>query len=64
MENIEQALALLEEKGIENSGPVHFEDGVQTPGLEPSRADYGTFVYFDDPDGNSWAIQEIKQHLR
>jgi len=64
VEDIEQALALLEEKGIENSGPVHCEYGVQTPGLEPSRADYGTFVYFDDPDGNSWAIQEIKQHLR
>jgi hypothetical protein len=44
--------------------PVHFQDGVQTPGLEPDRADYGTFVYFDDPDGNSWAIQEIRHHLR
>ena len=64
VEDIEQALALLAEKGIENSGPVHFEDGVQTPGLEPNRSEYGTFVYFDDPDGNSWAIQEIKQHLR
>jgi catechol 2,3-dioxygenase-like lactoylglutathione lyase family enzyme len=64
VEDVEQALALLEEKGIENSGPVHFADGVQTAGLEPNRADYGTFVYFDDPDGNSWAIQEIKHHVR
>jgi catechol 2,3-dioxygenase-like lactoylglutathione lyase family enzyme len=64
VEDIEEALRLLEANGIENSGPVHFLDGVQTAGLEPNRADYGTFVYFDDPDGNSWAIQEIKQHLR
>ena len=33
-------------------------------GVEPSRADYGTFIYFDDPDGNSWAVQEIRQHAR
>jgi catechol 2,3-dioxygenase-like lactoylglutathione lyase family enzyme len=64
VEDIEEAIALLDEQGIENSGPVHFADGVQTAGLEPNRADYGTFCYFDDPDGNSWAIQEIKQHLR
>jgi hypothetical protein len=43
---------------------VHFEDGVQTPGVDPGRADYGTFIYFDDPDGNSWAIQEVKHHAR
>jgi len=22
--------------------------------------DGGTFVYFDDPDGNSWAVQELR----
>jgi catechol 2,3-dioxygenase-like lactoylglutathione lyase family enzyme len=64
VEDIEQALALLDEKGIENTGPVHFADGVQTVGLDPNRADYGTFVYFDDPDGNTWAVQEIKNHVR
>jgi catechol 2,3-dioxygenase-like lactoylglutathione lyase family enzyme len=64
VEDIEQALALLDEKGIENTGPVHFADGVQTAGLDPNRADYGTFVYFDDPDGNTWAVQEIKNHVR
>jgi hypothetical protein len=64
VEDIEEAHAFLESQGIENSGPQHFHDGVMTPGLEPNRADYGTFVYFDDPDGNSWALQEIKQHVR
>ena len=64
MEDIEKALAQLAAAGIENSGPQHFRDGVPMPGLEPDRADYGTFVHFDDPDGNTWSIQEIKQHAR
>jgi len=29
-----------------------------------TAADYGTFIFFDDPDGNSWAIQEVKHHAR
>jgi catechol 2,3-dioxygenase-like lactoylglutathione lyase family enzyme len=64
VEDIEQAIAQLDAAEVEHSGPMHFLDGTPTPGLEPNRADYGTFVYFDDPDGNSWAIQEIRQHLR
>jgi hypothetical protein len=50
---------------VVNTGPQHFaEGGVMTPGLEPNRADYGTFIYFDDPDGNTWSVQEIKKHVR
>jgi catechol 2,3-dioxygenase-like lactoylglutathione lyase family enzyme len=64
VEDIEEAHAFLEERGIENSGPQHFLDGQMTPGVEPNRLDYGTFIYFDDPDGNSWALQEIKVHAR
>ncbi|WP_167140635.1 VOC family protein [Diaminobutyricimonas sp. TR449] len=26
---------------------------------ELDRQDWGTFVYFSDPDGNSWALQQI-----
>jgi catechol 2,3-dioxygenase-like lactoylglutathione lyase family enzyme len=64
VDDAEAAHAFQEEKGVENTGPVHFENGVQTPGVDPNRADYGTFIYFDDPDGNSWAIQEVKHHAR
>lgn len=56
--DIEQAHAELEKAGVANSGPQHFVDGVQTPGLDPNRADFGTFVFFDDPDGNTWSVQE------
>jgi catechol 2,3-dioxygenase-like lactoylglutathione lyase family enzyme len=62
--DIEAAHAHLEERGIANSGPQHFVDGQLTPGVEPNHVDYGTFVFFDDPDGNSWAVQEVRKHAR
>jgi catechol 2,3-dioxygenase-like lactoylglutathione lyase family enzyme len=64
VEYIEAAHAHLEERGIANSGPQHFVDGQLTPGVEPNHVDYGTFVFFDDPDGNSWAVQEVRKHAR
>ena len=27
--------------------------------LHPERADYGTFMDFADPDGNTWVVQEV-----
>ena len=62
VEDIEEAHRQLEAAGVANGGPVHFADGVMTPGPEPTRADYGSFIYFDDPDGNTWAVQEIRHH--
>jgi hypothetical protein len=29
--------------------------------MDPQDADFGTFVFFDDPDGNSWAVQQGKR---
>ena len=57
--DIEEAHAHLEAKGVANSGPQHFENGAMAPGPDPARADYGSFVFFDDPDGNTWAVQEV-----
>ena len=59
--DIREALAHLEQAGVANSGLQHFEDGAMLPGLDPNDADYGTFVFFDDPDGNSWAVQQGKR---
>jgi uncharacterized glyoxalase superfamily protein PhnB len=37
------------------------ENGVEATELTViTQADGGTFFGFDDPDGNSWAVQEIK----
>src|SRR5215211_390288 len=29
-------------------------------GLHPERADYGSYVSFEDPDGNGWLVQEVR----
>lgn len=50
--DIEAARTELTKAGIEASE-------VQT--LDPR--DGGKFVFFTDPDGNNWAIQEIRDHV-
>lgn len=64
VEDIEAAHVHLEAAGVDSSGPQHFEDGRPAPGPDPERADYGSFIFFADPDGNTWTIQEIKKHVR
>ena len=64
VEDIEAAAVQLTEAGIKHSGPQHFVAGMMTPGPDPEHRDYGSFVFFDDPDGNSWAVQEVRRHAR
>ncbi|UYM07148.1 VOC family protein [Solicola gregarius] len=60
VDDIEAAHAHLDAVGIDSSGPQHFADGAMTPGVDPDRQKYGSFIFFDDPDGNSWAVQEVR----
>jgi len=62
--DVEQAAAQLDAAGVTHSGPVHFVDGAMTPGVDPQRQDYGTFLFFDDPDGNTWSVQEVRNPAR
>ena len=62
--DIEAARAELVGRGAEVSEPFHFGAEGQTPGLDPNRADYGTFMSLADPDGNGWLVQEVKHHAR
>ena len=57
--DIEAAHAQLTERGVEVSEIQHFENGQPTPGLDPYRRDFGSYVFFADPDGNTWALQEM-----
>ena len=50
--DIEAARAQLAERGVVVSE-------VQT--LDPR--DGGRFVFFTDPDGNDWAVQEVREHV-
>ncbi|MFD9697881.1 VOC family protein [Lentzea sp. NPDC059081] len=47
--DLEKARTQLLERGVEVGEIVRMNE-----------ADGGSFVFFDDPDGNSWAVQEIK----
>jgi len=58
--DIDAARAALVARGIEVSDVYHFEDGAQSPGPDPDRADYGSFLSFSDPDGNGWMVQEVR----
>jgi len=64
VDDIESAHAHLETASVQNSGVQHFEDGQMTPGPDPDGRDYGSFIFFSDPDGNSWAIQQVRQSVR
>ncbi len=54
--DIEAARAELAGRGVEVGEVTHFEDGVPTPG---AGGDWNSFVFFADPDGNSWAVQQV-----
>ncbi len=53
--DIGAARAGLVERGVEVSEVQHFEDGVRVDGR---GGDWNSFVFFSDPDGNGWVVQE------
>jgi catechol 2,3-dioxygenase-like lactoylglutathione lyase family enzyme len=57
--DIEAAHAELTGRGVEVSDFFHFGPTGQMPGVDPQRADYGSFFSFADPDGNTWLVQEV-----
>jgi catechol 2,3-dioxygenase-like lactoylglutathione lyase family enzyme len=63
--DIEAARAELNAHGAKVSEAFHFTSfgGAPVPGRDPNDRSYGTFATFNDPDGNSWLLQEIKTRL-
>jgi predicted enzyme related to lactoylglutathione lyase len=59
--DIDAARAELVERGTDVSEIFHFESGGQVAGPDPQRSDYGSFLSFSDPDGNSWLVQEVRR---
>ncbi|MBJ7608850.1 MAG: VOC family protein [Candidatus Dormibacteraeota bacterium] len=57
--DIERARAELIRGGVDAGEIVHFEATGQASGPDPERRDYNSFVFFSDPDGNGWAVQEV-----
>ena len=73
VDDIEAARAELVERGAQVSEIFH-EAGLgarfrpvgaagRVHGPSPERQTYGSFVTFDDPDGNGWIVQEITTRL-
>jgi catechol 2,3-dioxygenase-like lactoylglutathione lyase family enzyme len=64
--DIEAAREELVGRGIEVSDIWHgppFPVEARQPGPDPERASYGSFFYFDDPDGNTYLVQEVTTRL-
>jgi catechol 2,3-dioxygenase-like lactoylglutathione lyase family enzyme len=53
--DIEAARAELVERGVQVSPIQHFDDGVRADG---PGGDWNSFIFFEDPDGNAWAVQQ------
>jgi catechol 2,3-dioxygenase-like lactoylglutathione lyase family enzyme len=53
--DIGAARAELVARGVDVSEVQHFEDGVMLPGL---GGDWNSFIFFSDPDGNGWTVQQ------
>jgi catechol 2,3-dioxygenase-like lactoylglutathione lyase family enzyme len=53
--DVDAARAELAGRGVDVSPVRHIEDGVWKDGKGGA---WNSFIFFDDPDGNSWAVQE------
>jgi catechol 2,3-dioxygenase-like lactoylglutathione lyase family enzyme len=62
--DIEAARAELVGRDVDVSEIFHFGPSGQAPGPDPERRDYGSFLSFNDPDGNSWVVQEVRRSVR
>jgi catechol 2,3-dioxygenase-like lactoylglutathione lyase family enzyme len=61
--DIEAASEDLIGRGVEVTEPFHRDDTGISPGLDPERRSYFSYASFEDPDGNSWLLQEITERL-
>lgn len=64
---IEVGEVFHDDKGLflhsHDAGGVIHDAGLtgRLAGPHPTRADYGSYATFSDPDGNGWVLQEVKK---
>jgi catechol 2,3-dioxygenase-like lactoylglutathione lyase family enzyme len=71
VEDVDAAREDLKARGIDVSEVFHYaggpfnntEEPSRVAGREPSGRSYFSFASFEDPDGNRWQMQEIKERL-
>jgi hypothetical protein len=57
--DLRSARAELVEKGVEVGDFQVFDDGSYRPAREGESLDNVGCVFFEDPDGNRWTVQQI-----
>ena len=57
--DVKAARTELLERGVGVGEVVVFDSGSPRPTREGDDLNYAGFVFFSDPDGNSWAVQQI-----
>jgi catechol 2,3-dioxygenase-like lactoylglutathione lyase family enzyme len=55
VDDIDAARKELVERGVDVTNVKHVENGVWVDGR---GGDWNSFIFFSDPDGNSWTVQE------
>lgn len=71
VDDIEAARTDLAGHGAQVSGVFHDAGGIfhhagtraRVDGPAPERQSYGSFLSFEDPDGNGWIVQEVTSRL-
>lgn len=71
VEDVDAAREDLRARGINVSEVFHYaggpfnnaEENPRVAGREPTGRSYFSFASFEDPDGNRWQMQEIKERL-
>jgi catechol 2,3-dioxygenase-like lactoylglutathione lyase family enzyme len=71
VEDVTAARDDLKARGVNVSEVFHYaggpfnnaEENPRVAGREPQGRSYFSFVSFEDPDGNRWQLQEIKERL-
>ena len=62
--DIDAAREDLISRGVAVSEVFHSVPGEEpAPGRDPEDRPYATLASFEDPDGNGWVLQEIKERL-
>jgi catechol 2,3-dioxygenase-like lactoylglutathione lyase family enzyme len=57
--DVRAAREQLAARGVDISEVVVFEAGEQRPAREGDDLDMAGFAFFQDPDGNNWAVQQM-----
>jgi len=57
--DVQAARALLVARGVGVSKVQLFQGGSFRPAREGDPLDYSRFVFFSDPEGNAWALQQM-----